>query len=295
MIAHSENNSGDQAGSSTPDAPHPAGEVEEAIKPVASEGAEGLAKPLVHPSVPVVAETISDPSALHEKGEALGGVDTAQVSSVWKVVRTDEVRPISLRAIWPKGGTSRQPAQNLTFTAARYPTAAERRRAFEGKAAQLSTEGYNVYVVMNPIREDFSGGAVTDADIAFRDLLLIDIDRAGSSKDPASEEEVEAAVNLADKIAAEAALRELHLRARVMSGNGVHLYFSLEQMANDEASTAEVKELLQLLARKFDTDTLKIDQCVYNASRITKVPGTVARKGRPSAGRPYRIAMVIWP
>ncbi len=148
---------------------------------------------------------------------------------------------------------------------------------------------------MNPIREDFTDGGVRDADIAFRDLLLVDIDRAVTSDCPASDEEIEAASALADQVAADPALEGLELRARVMSGNGVHLYYSLEQTANDEASKTLARELLQLLARKFDNDEVKIDQSVFNASRITKVPGTVARKGAVAEGRPYRVAQVIWP
>ena len=47
------------------------------------------------------------------------------------------------------------------------------------------------------------------------------------------------------------------------------------------------------LANKFDNEIVKIDTVVYNASRITKVVGTIARKGLESEGRPYRMARVI--
>ncbi|WP_298128227.1 hypothetical protein [Brevundimonas sp.] len=264
MNASYETNTGDQAGSFTPDKSRQLD-----VRPVEAGCLGGQSEPL----------------------EA----STSQISSVWKVIHTDEIRPISMRAIWPKGVTPSRSVQNLTFTASRYPTAAERRLAFEGKAAELSTQGYNIYVVMNPVREDFAGGAVSDGDIAFRDLLLIDIDRAGSTKDPASDEEVEAAIKLADEVAADSALQGLDLRARVMSGNGAHLYYALDRMPNDGTSTALVKELLRLLARKFDTEEMKIDQSVVNASRITKVPGTLARKGEASSERPYRIAEILLP
>ncbi len=217
------------------------------------------------------------------------------LSTMWKVFHSDEVRPLSLRAIWPRYRIPSRPVQNVTFTARDYPTAAERRQAFDAKASELNAEGYNVYVVMNPIREDFTDGAVRDADIAFRDLLLIDIDRAGATDCPASDDEITAASALADQVSADPALEGLELRARVMSGNGVHLYYAPPQMPNEEVSKLEVQELLRLLARKFDNDEVKIDQSVFNASRITKVPGTVARKGVVSDGRPYRIAQVIWP
>lgn len=217
------------------------------------------------------------------------------LSTMWKVFHSDDVRPLSLRAIWPRHLKPSRPVRNVNFTARSFPTAAERRRAFEAKASELNAEGYNVYVVMNPIREDFKEGAVRDADIAFRDLLLIDIDRAGATDCPASDDEINAASALADQVSEDPALEGLELRARVMSGNGVHLYYALPQMPNEEVSKLNVQETLQLLAWKFDNDAVKIDQSVFNASRITKVPGTVARKGEVSGGRPYRVAQVIWP
>jgi hypothetical protein len=57
--------------------------------------------------------------------------------------------------------------------------------------------------------------------------------------------------------------------------------------------------MLKVFAAKYDTDTVKVDTGVYNASRITKVPGTVARKGievpDPTGyiERYYRMASVV--
>jgi len=71
------------------------------------------------------------------------------------------------------------------------------------------------------------------------------------------------------------------------------LYYVLPQMANDEGSKKYVQSLLKNLATEFDNDTVKIDTSVFNASRITKVVGTIARKGIESDARPYRMARVI--
>jgi len=43
----------------------------------------------------------------------------------------------------------------------------------------------------------------------------------------------------------------------------------------------------------FDNDEAKIDRVVYNASRITKIPGTIMRKGIESDGRPFRMSRVL--
>ena len=239
------------------------------------------------------AEPISDPGRFQDDGEAVGAVGACEPSELWLILSSDDKRPLSLRAIWPKHLKPCRPAQNVTFTAQGFPSGQDRRLAFDAKASELNATGYNVYVVMNPIREDFTRGAVRDADIAFRDLLLIDIDRAGATDCPASEDEMASAYRLADQVVADPALDGLQLLARVMSGNGVHLYYHLGGMPNDDASKRALQELLQLLARKFDNDAVQIDPSVFNASRITKVPGTIARKGEESLGRPYRMARVL--
>jgi len=46
------------------------------------------------------------------------------------------------------------------------------------------------------------------------------------------------------------------------------------------------------LASRFDNSVVGIDKAVFNASRITKVPGTVMRKGQETPERPYRVAEV---
>ena len=77
----------------------------------------------------------------------------------------------------------------------------------------------------------------------------------------------------------------------MMSGNGFHLYFPLDDLPNTE--TALVKGTLKELSRRFDSKTVKIDTSVFNASRVTKVPGTIMRKGEASEGRPYRMAKLL--
>jgi len=218
-----------------------------------------------------------------------------EIKKMWSIFATGQLNPISLRAIWPKRGEASPSTVNRTFTAADFPDIDDRRAAFEAEALRLNVQGYNVYIVMNPIKPDFDGVAVGDKDIDYRDLLLIDIDRAEATNCPASDDEIAAASGLADRVAAASALDGMDLMGRVMSGNGVHLYYAHAQMPNDEASKLKVQELLQLLAKKFDNDEVKIDQSVFNASRITKVPGTVARKGEESEGRPYQMARVLWP
>jgi hypothetical protein len=71
------------------------------------------------------------------------------------------------------------------------------------------------------------------------------------------------------------------------------LYYVLPEFKNSEESKEFTQTLLLNLSDKFDNEIVKIDTSVFNASRITKVVGTVARKGLESEGRPYRMARML--
>jgi len=215
-----------------------------------------------------------------------------EIKKMWSIFAIGPTNPISLRAIWPKRGEVKRPPVNENFTAADFPDIDDRRAAFEAEALQLNAQGYNVYIVMNPIKPDFTVGAVCDKDIEYRDLLLIDLDRAGPTDCPATDAEIAAATQLADEITAHLQGQGWSAPLRMMSGNGVHLYVPLD-LPNDATSRDQVRALLGKLAEKFDTTAVKVDTSVHNASRITKVPGTIARKGEESEGRPWRMARVF--
>jgi hypothetical protein len=51
--------------------------------------------------------------------------------------------------------------------------------------------------------------------------------------------------------------------------------------------------MLETLAEKFDTEEFEIDTVVFDANRITKIIGTVARKGEETPDRPYRTVELI--
>ena len=218
---------------------------------------------------------------------------TTEIKRMWSIFQIGPEDPISLRALWPKGvpGTA-LPTINRTFSAAKFPNVADRQAAFEAEALSLNAQGYNCYVVMNPIDPAFLMGAVSDEDIACRRYLLIDVDRS-ETKEPASEEEIEETLEVANRIEAFLITEYGADEAMVCSGNGFHLYLPLADLPNDESSKRLCKDLLHALARRFNTPTVKIDTAVYNAARITKVLGTVARKGSETEDRPYRRAHLI--
>lgn len=215
-----------------------------------------------------------------------------EIKNLWQIVATDSTSILELRALWPAGILPGKKALSQLFRAQHYQTVDECRAAFEAEALGLNKLGYNIYILMNPISESFQGKSAGDTDICHRDLLLIDIDRAEKMTAPATDDEVEAARLVANSIKAFMEERGCSDPIRLMSGNGHHLYYLLAGMPNNEESKLGIQQLLLTLAQRFDTDIVKVDTVVFNASRITKVPGTIARKGYESEGRPYRMAVL---
>lgn len=220
--------------------------------------------------------------------------DQNELKNVWRLIAVGENSVLELRALWPKGISGDQKAKIRHFNAKDFRSASQFKEAFEVAAITLNTEGYNIYTVMNPIRKDFVGpGGAKNTDIRYRDLLLIDIDRSGDTSCPANQSELDAAKMLFDQIRAFMDSRNWPKPIVMMSGNGYHLYYILEDIANDEKSEALICAVLKNLAANFNNSIVSVDTTVYNASRITKVPGTVMRKGIESDVRPYRMAEVL--
>jgi hypothetical protein len=221
-----------------------------------------------------------------------------EIKKMWPIIKAGDENPISLRAIPPKDTKSRLRVINKTFNAKDYPNIEDRKHAFETEALQLNSIGHNLYTPLNPIKPKFKGDksnniAVCDSDIMCRDCLLLDFDRAGKTDVPATDAEVDEARCLGDRITEYLSMQGWDKPIRVMSGNGHHLYYSLDHLPNDADSKNYVQNLLKWLAKKFNNDSVHIDTSVFNASRITKVPGTIARKGLEAEGRPYRMARVL--
>ena len=164
---------------------------------------------------------------------------------------------------------------------------------FTNTALEWDAAGYNVYGVFNDIAEYFSGSNVTDKDIEARRYIFIDIDRAKKADCPATDAEVQHAIDLSHKIRRFMATQGWLEPLVVMSGNGVHLYYYLSYMPNTQELTQKIREFLQLLGEKFDNAHVKVDKGVYNPSRITKVIGTTAKKGIEAPGRPYRKVKIL--
>lgn len=214
-----------------------------------------------------------------------------EIKNHWVVHEPTQGHPISIRALKPKGSSLDLRPHNRTFHPCAFADLEEMKLAFESEALMLNQRGYNVYFIMNEIREDFKENiAVKDADISARTTLLIDIDRNGDTSCPADSEELQAAEELADRVERYLLGEGFPRPAWVESGNGMHLYFRLSAIPNTPDCTQALEAFLKGLANQLKHPLVGIDTTVFNASRITKVIGTVARKGQESEGREFRIA-----
>jgi hypothetical protein len=164
---------------------------------------------------------------------------------------------------------------------------------FEHTAFAWDNAGYNVYTIFNDVDEYFTGSSVKDKDIAARSHFLVDIDRRKKANCPASDAELQHAKDLSDVIRAFMSLHGWLDPLVVMSGNGIHLYYYLNYQTNTPELTEKIREQLRLLGDKFDNSHIKVDRSVDNASRLSKVIGTTAKKGNEKPGRPYRKVKIL--
>lgn len=131
----------------------------------------------------------------------------------------------------------------------------------------------------------------TDAEIIGRRFILIDLDPVRPAGINSSNEELEYAHEKAREVYR--FLRDNGLNPSIvcMSSNGWHLNLPVKMAVNDE-TTKLVKRFLQALSMLFSDEHVEVDEKVFNPSRISKIYGTLGRKGANSAERPWRMSYI---
>jgi len=138
--------------------------------------------------------------------------------------------------------------------------------------------------------------ATADCQIVRRQWLLIDCDpvRFGADGLPLKDQKVsstdsekQTALDTAKKILQYLTNLGWATPLTADSGNGFHLLYRLD-LPNTKEVTQIIKAVLDKLAERFDTEFVKVDTTVYNASRITKAYGSMACKGAATEDRPHR-------
>lgn len=164
-------------------------------------------------------------------------------------------------------------------------------------------EACGVFVTLNPVDPALMARAsnrlkghakatTSDSDIVLRTHLLIDIDPVRPSGISSSDVEHEAAVELARRVRGELADQGWPQLLLADSGNGAHLLGRID-LPNDASSQELLRRCLAALAAHYDSAVATIDVKVFNAARISKVYGTVARKGDDIPDRPHRRARLL--
>jgi P4 family phage/plasmid primase-like protien len=163
-----------------------------------------------------------------------------------------------------------------------------------------------VYFTMNPVKPELlsraanrlktyakSGTATSDHDVDRRCWVLVDIDPIRPAGICSTDDEHEAALECADKVAAYLEELDWPEPTRMDSGNGAYVLVPVE-LPNDDASRDLVERFLGHLAGRFNDDRVKVDTSVHNAARIMRVPGTLNAKGDDTAERPHRRARLLY-
>lgn len=156
-----------------------------------------------------------------------------------------------------------------------------------------------VYVLMNPYDERLiKGSGVGDDAITRRKWLLIDADPKRPTGTNSSDEELGLARDITYKVKDYLTTKGWPQPIEALSGNGSHLLYAID-LPNDARSTAAIEAILKHLDDRFntsqgsDTRGVSIDTTVSNASRITKLYGTMTRKGPDTPERPQRISQLL--
>ena len=154
-----------------------------------------------------------------------------------------------------------------------------------------------VYVMLNPVRKDLlaraanrmvkaeRGGTTKDDDIIVRRWMLIDLDPKRPAGVSSTDEELATAEEQAKECGRWLCDNGFPLPVIAMSGNGWHLLYRVDLPTADK----RIESCLKALAAKFPL----VDSSNHNPSRITKLYGTLARKGDSTTDRPHRRSKLV--
>lgn len=150
----------------------------------------------------------------------------------------------------------------------------------------------STYFMLNPINPG-SGQTARDKDVLWRNWLILDFDPVREARVSSTDQEKEAARSQCRKVFKFLADRDWPEPLVADSGNGFHLIYRIN-LPNTPVERDLVKDVTSILATKFDAPDSKVDRSTYNASRLTKVYGTMARKGPSTPDRPHRASKLIY-
>ena len=162
-----------------------------------------------------------------------------------------------------------------------------------------------IYFVLNKINDACYGRqqsekfikspkiTTNDSDIVARRVVLIDFDPVRATGVNASDDEFELAHKKAQDVFVYLRAKGFNDPVICKSGNGWHLQYKIDT-PNDEETTEIIKGFLKSLGNMFTDEKVDIDEKVYNAARICKLYGTMAKKGANIPERPWRESSIVY-
>ena len=153
------------------------------------------------------------------------------------------------------------------------------------EAIEPYTDNYNIYYSLNKVNPACYGreqrdrivlkpkNTTTDAEIVCRDWVLIDLDSKRLTGVCATKEEATRAYNKGQEVYKYLMDNGFYEPIVVFSSSGIHLYLRCALM-NSEENTKLIKRFLEALAMLFSDEYVDVDTKVFNAARISRLPGS---------------------
>ncbi len=132
----------------------------------------------------------------------------------------------------------------------------------------------------------------SDADVENYQWLFVDLDPKRSTDTSSSDEELDYAKQKANEIYAYLKNKGFSEPIIALSGNGVHLLYSVRLLVTKD-TTELVKKFLQVLSMLFSDEKIDVDTANFNPARICKLYGTIAEKGSNTKDRPHRKSKIV--
>lgn len=172
-------------------------------------------------------------------------------------------------------------------------------RILGAHALALNAEGYNIYITLNGTNLSVTNSwfakaqnTTKDRDVPSYRYLLVDFDPVREPNTSSTDEEKAGAWNTVTAVRKYLTERGWPEPFVADSGNGFHLLYRVNLPVTPEA-VATMRHCLAALDAKFSNESCKVDTTTYNPARITKLYGTISRKGENTADRPHRRSQLM--
>jgi RecA-family ATPase len=158
-------------------------------------------------------------------------------------------------------------------------------------AARQLAHCQNLFWSVNPVLAPLNH-SIRKNDPAERRWMFLDVDPIRPDGVSATEEEKDLARNLA--WAVDEFLSDLGWPPPLIidSGSGIHLFYRISLPSN-ELIKAHCSKFLRAISEVFSTATVRIENDLFGAQQMARVPGSWNRKGPGTGDRPHRPVLVL--